>query len=165
MGTFSQLPSHARIWVYGSNRKFTSDESLAIQEKLNGFTASWTSHDMPMKAESIVLYNQVVVIALDEQVNSISGCGIDKSVQVMKDLGTAFQANFFDRMLVYVRTENDLKAYTKAALQEAINLGEVDEDSLVLNSLVRNLGEFEQSGFVRLSTFWMAPQLKFLVRA
>jgi|LakMenEpi03Aug12_release.lakeMendotaPanAssembly.Ray.scaffolds.fasta_scaffold319090_2 hypothetical protein len=165
MGTFSQLPSHARVWVYGSDKKFTANESLAIQEKLNAFTAAWSSHDMPMKADAAVLYNQVVLIALDEQVNSISGCGIDKSVQLMKDLGLAFQTNFFDRLLIFALEGQELKMYTKASLQEALNSGSLNEDTLVLNTLVKSLGEFEQDGFVRLSTFWMAPQLKFSVRA
>jgi len=164
METFSNIASNARVWVYGSNRKFTPSESMTIQDKLDNFTASWSSHDMPMKAEGAILFNQLIIIALDERVNSISGCGIDKSVQLMKDLGAMYQINFFDRLLIFTNMGLDLKAFDKKSLQAAIDAGEVSEDTLVLNPILKDLGDFNQNGFVPLSTFWMAPQLNFLVQ-
>lgn len=163
--TFSQFPPHAKVWVYAANRALDSQEVLAIQSKLDAFTQSWTAHEMPMNALGQVLHNQIVVIALDETQHSISGCGIDKSVKLMKDLGTAFQVNFFDRMQVLVKSSDGLQTHTKQSLQAAIEAGEVDENTLVLNPIVSNLGDFLNKGFVKLSHFWLAPQLKFLVQA
>lgn len=163
--TFSQFPPHAKIWVYAADRALSFEAVLAIQSQVNAFTQSWTAHEMPMKALGQVLFNQIVVIALDETQHSISGCGIDKSVKLMKDLGEQWQVNFFDRMMVLVKVGDELQTFTKQSLQMAIESGDIDENTLVWNPVVSNLDDFLNKGFVKLSHFWMAPQLKFLVQA
>jgi hypothetical protein len=163
--TFSQFPPESKIWVYAANRTLTTQEVLAVETSLQVFTQSWTAHEMPMRAASVVLYNQIVVIALDETQHSISGCGIDKSVKLMKDLGEQLKVNFFNRMQVLCLFSETLQIFDKHSLQLAINAGEVDANTQVWNPVVANLGEFLNKGFVKLSDFWMAPQLQFLVQA
>jgi hypothetical protein len=163
--TFSQFPPESKIWVYAANRTLTTQEVLAVETSLQVFTQSWTAHEMQMRAASVVLYNQIVVIALDETQHSISGCGIDKSVKLMKDLGEQLKVNFFNRMQVLCLSSETLQIFDKNSLQLAINAGEVDANTQVWNPVVANLGEFLNKGFVKLSDFWMAPQLQFLVQA
>lgn len=162
--TFSQFPLESKIWVYAADRALATQEVLEVETKLQLFTQSWTAHEMQMRAASVVLYNQIVVIALDETQHSISGCGIDKSVKLMKDLGEQLKVNFFNRMQVLCLYSEILKTFDKNSLQLAINAGEVDANTHVWNSIVVNLGEFLNKGFVKLSDFWMAPQLQFLVQ-
>jgi hypothetical protein len=163
--TFSQFPPESKIWVYAANRTLTTQEVLAVETSLQVFAQSWTAHEMQMRAASVVLYNQIVVIALDETQHSISGCGIDKSVKLMKDLGEQLKVNFFNRMQVLCLFSGTLQIFDKNSLQLAINAGEVDANTQVWNPVVANLGEFLNKGFVKLSDFWMAPQLQFLVQA
>jgi hypothetical protein len=163
--TFSQFPPESKIWVYAANRTLTTQEVLSVETSLQVFTQSWTAHEMQMRAASVVLYNQIVVIALDETQHSISGCGIDKSVKLMKDLGEQLKVNFFNRMQVLCLYSETLQIFDKNSLQLAINAGEVDANTQVWNPVVANLGEFLNKGFVKLSDFWMAPQLQFLVQA
>ena len=163
--TFSQFPPESKIWVYAANRTLTTQEVLAVETSLQVFTQSWTAHEMQMRAASVVLYNQIVVIALDETQHSISGCGIDKSVKLMKDLGEQLKVNFFNRMQVLCLFSETLQIFDKNSLQLAINAGEVDANTQVWNPVVANLGEFLNKGFVKLSDLWMAPKLQFLVQA
>jgi hypothetical protein len=163
--TFSQFPPESKIWVYAANRTLTTQEVLSVETSLQVFTQSWTAHEMQMRAASVVLYNQIVVIALDETQHSISGCGIDKSVKLMKDIGEQLKVNFFNRMQVLCLYSETLQIFDKNSLQFAINAGEVDANTQVWNPVVANLGEFLNKGFVKLSDFWMAPQLQFLVQA
>ena len=162
--TFSQFPPESKIWVYAAHRALSALEVLAIESRLQGFTQSWTAHEMPMRAAAVVLYNQIVVIALDETQHSISGCGIDKSVKLMKDLGEQLEVDFFNRMQVLCLLNENLQTFDKQSLQLAINASEVDANTQVWNPVVANLGEFLNKGFVKLSDFWMAPQLHFLVQ-
>jgi hypothetical protein len=162
---FSKFPPEAKLWVYAANRTLSSQEVLLIQSSLDDFTQSWTAHEMPMNAGAQVLYNQLVVIALDETQHGVSGCGIDKSVKLMKDLGAQYGLDFFDRMLVLVKSGDALETFHKQSLQTALDHGLFDENTLVWNPVLTNLGDFLNKGFVKLSEFWMAPQLKFLVHA
>ena len=159
------LPATSKIWLYAADRSFGQEEREAIQQKLDGFTNTWSSHEMPMQAMTTVLYHRIVVIALNEAFNAVSGCGIDKSVSLIKELGEAMNCNFFNRMQVLVLENEELTAYNKESLQNALDQGTINEDSLVFNPMVQNLGELNQNGFVKLQAFWMAPQLKFAVQS
>lgn len=162
--SLSQFPASSKIWMYASERPLEKSEEAFVQEQLQLFTKSWTAHEMPMNAQGFIFFNQIVLIALDETVNSISGCGIDKSVKLMKDLGEKLQINFFDRMLVLVKDGEQLHKYNKQSLQVALNAGKLNEDSLVWNPTCNTVGDFLNKSFVKMSEFWMAPQLKFLVQ-
>jgi hypothetical protein len=163
MANLSTLPSHARIWVYAADRNLSVSEAAEIQQAIRLFTSSWTAHDIPLEAGGEILFNQLVLFAVNEQTHPISGCGIDKSVKIIKDLGEKLNLNFFNRMQVLVLKGDTLETHTKASLQAAISNGSLDQDTLVFNPLVQTKGEFEEKGFVPLSTFWMASQLNFAV--
>lgn len=161
---FSKFPPESKLWVYAANRALSSQEVLLIQSSLDDFIKTWTAHEMPMNAVARVLYNQLIVIALDETQFAVSGCGIDKSVKLMKDLGAQHGIDFFDRMLVLVKSGDGLETFHKQSLQMALDQGLFDENTMVFNPVASNLGDFLNKAFVKLSEFWMAPQLKFLIQ-
>jgi len=68
-------------------------------------------------------------------------------------------------MQVLVLENEELTAYNKESLQNALDQGTINEDTLVFNPMVQNLGELNQNGFVKLQAFWMAPQLMFAVQS
>ena len=161
---FSEFSTASKLWVYAANRALRAEEVLVIQSRLDAFTQTWTAHEMPMKAKGLVLHKQIIVMALDETQYSVSGCGIDKSVKLIKELGEQLQIQFFDRMILLVQSGDNIETYNKQSIQAALDKGTIDENTLVWNPVVTNLGEFLNKGFVKLSDFWMAPQLKFLVQ-
>ncbi|MCG9880524.1 MAG: hypothetical protein MH472_07995 [Bacteroidia bacterium] len=162
--SLSQFPALSKVWVYAADRTLENTEVEFAHEQLQAFVKSWTAHEMPMDAQTFIFHNQIIVIALNESVHTISGCGIDKSVKLMKELGEKLQINFFDRMLILIKEGEQLHKYTKQSLQESLDAGKLNEDSLVWNPTCTNVGDFLSKSFVKLSDFWMAPQLKFLVQ-
>ncbi|OYU97341.1 MAG: ABC transporter ATPase [Bacteroidetes bacterium B1(2017)] len=162
---FSNLEASSRVWVYAADRTFTASECEAIEQKLQNFTATWTAHDMPLQASAKIVDARLIVLAVNESFHAVSGCGIDKSVQLIKELGATYKVDLFNRMQVLVKKENQLVSYNKATLQAELDAGNVNEHTLVFNPMVQTLGDLEQSIFVPLNRFWMAPQLKFSVQA
>lgn len=83
---FNQLPTHARIWIYQSDRALTDSEVDALKPVLTQFVTEWTSHGQTLQASAEIFHNRFLVIANDEDVNSPSGCSIDASVRFVKQL-------------------------------------------------------------------------------
>lgn len=165
METFLNLPDHSRLWVYASNKTLNPTEVSAIQSALKDFTAQWTSHDMPIQGAASVLFNRLVLIGVDEAVHGVSGCGIDKSVKIMKDLGAQYGIDFFNRLQILVKQNENVEGYSKEQVQEALNNDTLNEDSLVFNPMVQTLGDFKNQGFVPLNKFWMAKQFNFVIKS
>ena len=81
---FNQLPDHARIWIYPSNRPFTTDELLVINEKARAFLEQWTAHGADLQAGIDLPYDRFIVLGLNEAIQSASGCSIDSSVRFIQ---------------------------------------------------------------------------------
>jgi hypothetical protein len=60
-------------------------------------------------ASGSVLMNQLVVLAVDQDVMNASGCSIDSSVRLMKQLGTELKVDFFNRLFVLISKESEIK--------------------------------------------------------
>ena len=107
---FPQLPDTSRVWLYVSDRPFDATESNYIQDVLSDFTQNkWATHGTKLMASGSVLMNQLVILAVDEEVLNASGCSIDSSVRLMKQLGTELKVDFFNRLFVLISKESEIK--------------------------------------------------------
>jgi len=106
---FADLPGHSRIWIYLSDRKFTEVESSEIVNEIEPFVKSWTSHQNKVKAAGTLLFSQCIILALDEDVEAVSGCSIDSSVHLIKSLGQKYDVNFFNRLNMLILTNGEVK--------------------------------------------------------
>lgn len=132
---FPQLPDTSRVWLYLSDRPFDATESNYIQDALSDFTQNkWATHGTKLMASGSVLMNQLVVLAVDEEVMNASGCSIDSSVRLMKQLGTELKVDFFNRLFVLISKESEIKRVHFQELQQY-------SDWKLLNPMVSSLEE------------------------
>jgi len=140
---FDQMPNHARVWVYQSNRFLTESEQEIAARSLADFCNSWNAHGAMLKAAFDIRYGLFLILAVDENINAVSGCSIDKSVGLVKALGEQFGCDFFDRKLVSFRNAHDeieLQDINQFwALRKA---GLADSETVVFNNLVQTVSEF-----------------------
>lgn len=156
MKEFSQLADHARVWIYQAERNLIESEIANIKQVGRVFLEQWTSHGAHMDAAMEVLHERFIVIALDEQAASASGCGIDKSVHFMQELSAQMNIDFFQRTVVVYRNElgwveapiNQFWAMRKALI--------VNDSTTVVDTTVRTLGELRQKLVVPFQLSWHA---------
>lgn len=115
---FPTISKSARVWVYQSNRIITDSEKEQISSRLIDFTNSWAAHGAKLMAESTIIGDYFVILAVDEQVEMPSGCSIDSSVKLMKDIGYHFQIDFFNRLKLIVEKEGVTKMITFSELAD-----------------------------------------------
>jgi hypothetical protein len=89
-------------------------------------------------AESAIIGDHFAVLAVDEQVEMPSGCSIDSSVKLMKDIGNEFQIDFFNRLKLIVEREGEIKM---VALSELADYSEWN----VYNTLVNTVEDLNNS--------------------
>ena len=83
---FENLPEESKIWIYPSNRKFSEQEVAAIETDLKLFLDSWDSHGTGLESSYQIKYNRFILLAVNQEVQTASGCSIDKSVQFIQQL-------------------------------------------------------------------------------
>jgi len=151
---FKTLPDHSRIWIYPSNRKFSDEEVSQLQTQLSEFLTQWTAHGSALEAGFEIKYNRFIVIGLNQENASASGCSIDASVHFIQQLEKHFEVDLLDKMNVTYYTGqfmahkplNEFKAMAKSKA--------ISKNTVVFNNLVNTKGEYLQNWEVPAEESW-----------
>ena len=111
MITTHTLADTSKTWIYQSNRAFTPEEAIEIQNHIHVFCRNWVSHSNELKAAGQLINNRFIVLMVDESKAGASGCSIDKSVHFIKSIGSKYQTEMFDRMKPPVGYESHQEFY------------------------------------------------------
>lgn len=152
---FETLPPTAKIWVYQSDRPFTSEEVKIIHERLRAFTDEWSVHGSPLPTSYAVKFDQFIVLAADETHESASGCSIDSSVRVLKSLEQMLDLRLFDRNQVAFRIGDDIVLVPLADLKQKFANSILKEDTLTFNNLVSSREAFDKEWSTPVGKTWL----------
>lgn len=157
---FDTLPDESRVWIYQANRSFSDEELSDIEEKLKVFLEAWTAHGSDLKAGYKIKYKRFIIIALDQELQSATGCSIDASVHFIQQLEQAYQVDLMDKMNVsYKQGEfvayKPLIEFRKMAKDKAVS-----KNTIVFNNLVNNIAEFKENWEVPASESWHSRFVK-----
>ena len=81
-----------------------------------------------------------------------SGCSIDSSVKVMRELASELTIDFFDRTAIAFLVENEIRRFPLGSLKSAFADSHLSQDALVFNNAISTLREYRES--------WPAPARK-----
>jgi hypothetical protein len=134
----NDFPETAKVWLYQSDRAFTTAEKNTIANQLQDFINEWAAHGTKLKAQGELVGDFHVVLAVDERFYGASGCSIDASVRFIKSLGDQFGIDFFNRMNFLVESDNGLKLVHFSELKNY-------PDAYFYQPLVQTVGELRSN--------------------
>jgi hypothetical protein len=152
---FEKLPSTSRVWVFQANRPFTPDELNIADARLREFTESWLVHGAPFDTSYSIRFNQFIVLAADESRQSASGCSIDSSVRVLKELEQLMGVDLFDRNQAAFLVNECVQLVPLRELKQKFQDGILNEGTLAFNNLVGTMKDFAESWLVPAGQTWL----------
>ena len=154
MENFSALPSTARVWVYQSDRAFTTTESAQVVEDIRAFVSQWLAHKAKVIGDGVLLFDRFVVLAADEEKLQVSGCSIDSTVRFIKDLGQKYGINFFDRFYTCYLENGEVKGVDFESFKQLYASHKVTDDTVVFNNLLTTVEVLNTNWQQPLSQSW-----------
>jgi len=151
---FENLPSHSRVWIYQSNRKFTTKEVEFITEKAILFTNQWTKHGSDLQGSFVIKYNQFLILAVDEGFNNVSGCSIDSSVRFVKELEKFMGVDMMNKMNISFKDDDHINIVTMSDFKEFIKSNKITSETIVFNNMISTKEELETQWEVSLNNSW-----------
>ena len=148
------LTPSTRVWVYQSKRPFSDQEIPQVSSEIQQFAQGWVSHNRQLKAHAEVIHNRFLVLMVDESMAGASGCSIDKSVHFMQQLGQAYNTDLFDRMTFAWMDGDEVKTASNAEFAALYQKGEINDQTLVFDNLVKTKGELEEKWLKPLNESW-----------
>lgn len=157
---FNDLNNKARVWVYQSNEEFSEEQIQMMSNKLEVFINDWTRHGSQLKGSFQILYKRFVVIAVDEDFLSVSGCAIDASVRQIQQFESVFNIQLLDKMQVAVLNGEAVETLSMSHFRAKLNDGVYNKDSIVFNNLVDTKEGLLTAWKVPVSESWHQRLLK-----
>ena len=151
---FDSLTDTSRVWVYQCYREFSDGEVEELKAKLENFTTNWNSHGKDLKASFKILYNRFVVLAVDEKFNRPSGCSIDASVNLIKQLENEHSVDLMNKLNLSFKDSQNISVVSMSDFQKYVKEGKITSNTTVFNNMVTTKADFEQNWEVRASDSW-----------
>ncbi len=151
---FKDLPDDSRVWIYQANRKLSDEEVSKISEKTNDFLTKWTAHGAELEAGLEMKYNRFIVIGLNQENASASGCSIDASVHFIQSLEKEFEVDLLDKMNVSFYTGEFIAYKTLLDFKKMAKEKSVSKNTIVFNNLVNTKAEYLENWEVPAHESW-----------
>ncbi len=152
----TNIASSAKVWVYQSSTVFTPEQLLHIKAKLSVFVGQWSSHGDKVHGSFDIVDNRFLVIIADESEVMVTGCSIDSSVRVMKELEKEIEVQLLDKSLVAFQNEGEQVFLVNiAAIPAAVNAGQITLDTLVYNNAISNYADYTANWKVKAHDSWV----------
>jgi len=151
---FKDLPDDSRIWIYQSNRKLSDDEVAAISAKTKTFLEQWTAHGKDLDAGFEIKYNRFIVIGLNQENASASGCSIDSSVYFIQTLEKEYGLDLLDKMNVTFYNGEYIAHKSLADFKKMAKARSVSKNTVVFNNLVITKGDYIDNWEVPAKDSW-----------
>lgn len=155
-----QMPDDSKVWIYQANRQLTLEEIGEMEQLIEGFVEKWEAHKQSVKGFGGIFYKRFIVLMADESVAEVSGCSIDGSVRLIKEIEQAFDLNFFDRLKITYKITNQLVgSFALSQINDLWEKSSINEDTIVFNNLVQTKGEFETKWEIPLKDSWLFQKI------
>ncbi len=151
---FDHLADSSKIWIYQSNREFTVNEIHEINEMLNRFIGSWKRHGDDLKASYLIKYNQFIILAVDEDHNEVSGCSVDASTHVFKQIEQTYQVDLFNKLNTAFKDGENINIVSLADFQKYVKQQKINSKTIVFNNLIKTKKELSTAWEVDAENSW-----------
>lgn len=150
----ASLSENSRIWIYQSDRKLTAKEQNFLNKELQNFISEWTAHNVALTGSFEILHDHFIVIMIDEQKTSASGCSIDKCFNFLKKMESQLNVHFMDRMQLAYKANNEIRILSKSKFESMLESGELNENTIVYNNLIEKKSELKTKWEVPVKESW-----------
>ena len=143
---FQALPDESPLWVYGFETALDRETKQGLERRLTTFLSHWETHGSPVQAVFGIFEDRFLLLA-GYAAGGISGCAIDSSVRVFKQLREE-GLDGLERSRVYFRAEDgSIQAVHFSEFQPAIDAGRVVASTPVFDTNLGSLAQLRQAGF------------------
>ena len=145
-----------RIWIYQADRQLTAADKAKVLDKLALFTSEWKAHGRPLAAKAEVRHDRFIILMVDDAIAPPTGCSIDKSVYLLKEIEKETGLNLFDRLQLAYRKGGEIAVASRHEFEQLVASGEITDDTIVFNNLITSYPELETHWEVPLKESWHA---------
>lgn len=156
---YEELSAGSRVWVYQGSRAFTAEEEKVIASMLRSFCERWEAHGQALKSSFKIEKSQFVIMTVDEDFHNPSGCSIDSSVGILRQIQSTTGVDFLDRTKVSFYLDDKVTLIPLSEVKSNFISGRLHASTTTFNTLASTKAEWDANGQISAEKSWMAKYL------
>ncbi len=149
-----KINSSSKIWIYQADRLLTQKESDQINTTLINFTQNWQAHGTALSSGFEIRYNLFLILWVDEELAGASGCSIDASVRVIKQIEQEFGIDLFNRFNMAYKENEVVKITDKTNFETLLKKQIINSKTIVFNNLVNTYNDLKNNWEIPIANSW-----------
>jgi hypothetical protein len=146
---FSELPDHGRLWVFPAGRDLDTQAQASTLRVVDDFLDGWAAHGAPLRSGRELSEGRFLLVGVDVDAESPSGCSIDALVRRLRELGDAIGAGFVDHAPVWYREGEDIRSVSRSEFRALSESGEVTPDTPVFDTSLTTVAALREGRLER----------------
>ena len=138
---FEELPEHGRLWVFPASRDLSDDEAVACLAAVDEFLVSWSAHGAPLRSGRELRERRFLLVGVDVDAESPSGCSIDSLVNRLRAFGAELELTLIDHSPIWIRAGAEVRTLSRADFRALIDEGTVGPDVPVFDTTLTSIGQ------------------------
>lgn len=152
----ANLPATARVWIYQSTRPFTATEIKWLHEICTSFIQNWAAHGKQLHATYEILHERFLVLCVDEEAANATGCSIDKSVHLVKEIENKLNISLTGRMeIAYLDENGNVQTFNVQQISKLMAEGKIKKSTRFFNNLVATRADMEKDWIIPIEGSWI----------
>jgi hypothetical protein len=155
----ADFDENSRVWVYQSNRKFSVNEAIEIEELLSKFSNEWNSHGDQVKAFANLFFGQFIIIMADESKTKVGGCSTDSSIRLIKNIEKDFGVHLLDRQLLAFIVKEKVQLVPLEDVNYSIESEFITQDTPYFNNTILTKKDLLTNWIIPVKQSWLAGRI------
>ena len=152
---FKLLSDSSKLWVFQSDKIISPSNQKILINEISPFLTDWSSHGAEIKSSFEIRYDLFLIISVDEEINSASGCSIDKLTNFIIQISNEIGVDFFNRLNVAYKSDFEkINLISLSDFKTLISEGKINEESIVFNNLIKTKKDYIEHWEVQLKNSW-----------
>ena len=152
---FKLLSDSSKLWVFQSDKIISPSNQKILINEISPFLTDWSSHGAEIKSSFEIRYDLFLIISVDEEINSASGCSIDKLTNFIIRISNEIGVDFFNRLNVAYKSDSEkTNLRSLSDFKTLISEGKINEESIVFNNLIKTKKDYIEQWEVQLKNSW-----------
>jgi len=151
---YDLMQEDSRVWVYQSNGPIEGEKLQLVKDRIESFIHTWKRHGEDLKASYLIKYNHFIVLLVDEDFNDVSGCSIDASVNMLRQIESDLAMDLTNKLNVSFKDNDNINIVNLSEFKKYASSKKITSDTIVFNNLVTTKKEFESNWEVKADQSW-----------
>lgn len=152
---FKLLSDSSKLWVFQSDKIISPSNQKILINEISPFLTDWSSHGAEIKSSFEIRYDLFLIISVDEEINSASGCSIDKLTNFIIRISNEIGVDFFNRLNIAYKSDSEkINLRSLSDFKTLISDGKINEESIVFNNLIKTKKDYIEQWEVQLKNSW-----------